>query len=268
MTTRATSKTIFSDILTDILGQSKDSDIHKALLANYISTLQDLMNMSDEDITLLDFQNSDGKVLALHQSHQALLSAFQDFVRYTVSKYITNYTLVTSDDFDTYCIGVYNLHASIPATKVITVPLDTTTSAISTQVLNSETMLTHVMTNILDLHEDMENSKVFKHHQITSLEDVLSIPETDIRFLSYIDNDVVVLLHRTHRNCVHNLQSLIHYNCDQGMDEFPHLTIEDFDEYRLTYNSSATLPVSSSFSCEHVSLNKTSPPAKKVWFGY
>ena len=85
----------------------------------YIYTLQDIMSMSDVDITLLDFQNYDRNFLTLHQSYQALLCALQDFVRYNVSKDIANYTLVTSDDFDNYCIEVYNLYAPIPATIVI-----------------------------------------------------------------------------------------------------------------------------------------------------
>ena len=81
MTTRATSKIILSEILTDILGQAKDSDIHKALLANYIITLQDFMSMSGRGITLFNFQNSDGTSSTLHQSYQALIRALQDSVR-------------------------------------------------------------------------------------------------------------------------------------------------------------------------------------------
>ena len=60
MATPKTSKSIFSDITNNILGQAKDSDIHNALMVNYISTLQDLMIMSDEYINVPDFQRSDG----------------------------------------------------------------------------------------------------------------------------------------------------------------------------------------------------------------
>ena len=79
-------------------------------------------------------------MLTLHQSHQAFLRALQDFVRYNVSKDITDYTLVTSNDFDTYYIDVYNLYALNPAKKVITVSLYTITLTISTQVVNSKTI--------------------------------------------------------------------------------------------------------------------------------
>ena len=73
---------------------------------HYCSTLQDLISIFDEEIILLDFQNIDDKVLTLNQSYQALLCVLQGFVRYNISENITDYTPVTSDNYDTYCIEV------------------------------------------------------------------------------------------------------------------------------------------------------------------
>ena len=88
--------------------------------------------MSDKDITLLDFQKSYDKVLILHQSYRALLRSLQDFVRYNVSENITDYTLGTRDDFDTYCIDAYNIHATIPIIQLIIIISGTMTLAVST----------------------------------------------------------------------------------------------------------------------------------------
>ena len=60
--------------------------------------------MAEKDITLFDFQFSDGKLLTLHQSDQTFVRALQDSIWYNISEDITVYTLVTSDDFDDYYI--------------------------------------------------------------------------------------------------------------------------------------------------------------------
>ena len=43
------------------------------------------------------------------------------------------------------------------------------------------------------------------------------------------------------------------------MDEFLHLNIKDFDEFRLSYDWSTTLSVSSLFPSDHIPINKMSP---------
>ena len=66
------------------------------------------MSMSGKGITLLDFQNSDGKTSTLHCLCQVFLRALQAFVLRNISEGITDYSQLTSDDFDTLRIQVYN----------------------------------------------------------------------------------------------------------------------------------------------------------------
>ena len=92
MNTRKIFKSFFLNILTDILELTKDSDVHKALLANYNSTLPNLMMTYIEDIIHLKFQTSDGKSSTLRRSHQASLQALLVFVHHNISEGIIDYT--------------------------------------------------------------------------------------------------------------------------------------------------------------------------------
>ena len=75
---------------------------------------------------------------------------------------------------------MYNLPATIPAIKLITVSSNSMKFVMSTQIVNYDIIFAYVMTNILGLHEDKEIVEAFKYHRIIPLEDMIHIPDNYI----------------------------------------------------------------------------------------
>ena len=90
-TTRTSVKKVFEHALATIMDQPQDSELSRALQQNHITTLQDVMIMSTDDISALTYKGDDGKIIPVHRSRQALLKAFQAFIRYNVANGVTDY---------------------------------------------------------------------------------------------------------------------------------------------------------------------------------
>ena len=107
---------VFKQILTIILDQKLDSDLCQSLSENYIHTLPDLMTMTETDISLLYYKNSELQKEVLHRSIQSLLRELRSFIRQNEEEGITDHTCVTNDDFNRFRIVSYDPSSTLTAT--------------------------------------------------------------------------------------------------------------------------------------------------------
>ncbi len=108
MTTRSYSNEMFAHFLDNVLQLQPTNAIRPALQAQQISTVEDIMSMSFNDIDNLSFTTDDGNDQQLHRSSKALIKALQSFIRYQVSLNNWNYLSLSSEQFGRYRIELYD----------------------------------------------------------------------------------------------------------------------------------------------------------------
>ena len=108
MTTRSYSNEIFTHFLDNILQLQTTNVIRPALQAQQISTIEDIMSMSFNNIDSLSFTTEDRNNQQLYHSLKALVKALQSFIRYQVSLNNWDYLLFTSEQFGTYRVEMYD----------------------------------------------------------------------------------------------------------------------------------------------------------------
>jgi len=99
----------FVHVLDNVFEAPADGPLSKALVHAGYSNIWDLVTLWDEDIELLTYDKSDKeKDVPLGRAHQSLLHIFChycDHQTHTGNPIGDNWTSVSADDFNDYCIG-------------------------------------------------------------------------------------------------------------------------------------------------------------------
>ena len=108
MTTRSKSEEVLKHLMENVLVQSSDSDLSKALERDRVDSFPALMSMTKDEIEMLTFAGNDGKIVPLHRSKQSLVRALKSFIYYNQELGKTEYLNLTEDDFNIYRVEDYN----------------------------------------------------------------------------------------------------------------------------------------------------------------
>ena len=108
MTTRSKAQEIFKHLMENVLVQSSDSDLSKALERGRVDSFPALMSMTKDEIEMLTFAGNDGKIVPLHRSKQSLVRALKSFIYYNQELGKTEYLNLSEDDFNIYRMEDYN----------------------------------------------------------------------------------------------------------------------------------------------------------------
>ena len=108
MASRSKAEGIFKHLIENVLVQSSDSDLSKALDHDRVDSFPALMSMTKEEIETLTYTGDDGKIATIHRSKQSLIRALKSFIYYNQELGNTDYLNLTEDDFNIYRVEDYN----------------------------------------------------------------------------------------------------------------------------------------------------------------
>ena len=117
--TRAGQNAIMKHVLQQVLQQVEDSPLAKALSKGGYDIIADILAMSNADIDILDYDETDQAnivTLQLLPARKNLIRALQAFVRYrqSIGTPIHDFLSVTAAEFNEYRVSLYNPNAPTP----------------------------------------------------------------------------------------------------------------------------------------------------------
>ena len=95
MASRSKAEGIFQHLIENVLVQSSDSDLNKALEQDRVDSFPALMSMTKEEIETLTYTGDDGKIATIHRSKQSLIRALKSFIYYNQELGNTEYLNLT-----------------------------------------------------------------------------------------------------------------------------------------------------------------------------
>ena len=111
VSTRMDTGAAYTHLLENIAGLRSDNEISQSLALYGVKSIQDLLEISQDDITTLQHPDASGNDVILHRGGQGCVRAMQAFVRHIRQEGIDDIMPVTQEDFNMYRVDIYNPNA-------------------------------------------------------------------------------------------------------------------------------------------------------------
>ena len=243
MTTRSKAQEIFKHLIENVLVQSPDSELSKALQREGITSFPALMSMTKDEIETLTLAADDGKIVLLHRSKHALVRALKSFIYYKQQLGETEYLNLTEDDFNIYRVEDYNPDDPHKPVK------STSTSSVSEKskptnnhrppaekLSEAEVIFHHIFKNVLKQVDDANIMKALRYENIRKVDHLFDLTLDEIRNFQYIDEaGEYATLNASEFALLALLQRFFQFNGVKYSYGFMAITYDDFDVFCIDH---------------------------------
>ena len=243
MASRSKAEGIFKHLIENVLVQSSDSDLNKALEQDRVDSFPALMSMTKEEIETLTYTGDDGKIATIHRSKQSLIRALKSFIYYNQELGNTDYLNLTEDDFNMYRVEDYNPddpHKPVKSTSISSMSEKSKPTnnhrPPAENLSEAEVIFHHILKNVLKQVDDANIMKALRYENIQKADHLFDLTFDEICNFQYIDEaGEYATINASEFSLLALLQSFFQLNGVKYSYGFMAITYDDFDVFCIDH---------------------------------